>query len=396
MDKLYSIFQNHIENGLCQGLEWRVKNKNKVSEGKVGYLDLDKKTSILNNSIYRIWSMTKPIVSIGILLLVEENKINLYDPINKFLPIFDKLKVLVNESSSVEEVKNVEKMPTIKDLLLHTAGFSYNFLADPVGKQYDLTKLFNSDFTSLEDEIKILSNSPLLFQPRTAWRYSVSMDVLARILEVVENNSLENILKEKIFIPLKMFETDFLIPIEKSNRLMQSYEYDPINSKLTELITDPQRIGNYGYPINQKNYARGGHGLFSTIKDYSIFAKMLHDGKSEEGKTIIKENSLKLMRTNALESKYFPIEIASIGIEQNENYTNDLEAYGWGFGFRTLMNPIKNNNLGSVGEFGWAGAASTYFLVDNEKKMTALLMTQVLSGNPNLKKDFYKFIYSNF
>ena len=123
---------------------------------------------------------------------------------------------------------------------------------------------------------------------------------------------------------------------------------------------------------------------------------MLHDGKSEEGKTIIKENSLKLMRTNALESKYFPIEIASIGIEQNENYTNDLEAYGWGFGFRTLMNPIKNNNLGSVGEFGWAGAASTYFLVDNEKKMTALLMTQVLSGNPNLKKDFYKFIYSNF
>ena len=102
------------------------------------------------------------------------------------------------------------------------------------------------------------------------------------------------------------------------------------------------------------------------------------------------------MRTNALESKYFPIEIASIGIEQNENYTNDLEAYGWGFGFRTLMNPIKNNNLGSFGEFGWAGAASTYFLVDNEKKMTALLMTQVLSGNPNLKKDFYKFIYSNF
>ena len=123
---------------------------------------------------------------------------------------------------------------------------------------------------------------------------------------------------------------------------------------------------------------------------------MLHDGKSAEGKTIIKENSLKLMRTNALESKYFPIEIASIGIEKNENYTNDLEAYGWGFGFRTLMNPIKNNNLGSIGELGWAGAASTYFLVDNEKKMTALLMTQVLSGNPNLKKDFYKFIYSNF
>ena len=396
MNELNNIFSNYIDQGFYPGIQWQININNETFSGKVGFNNIKDKTPIKENTIYRIWSMTKPIVAVAAMQLIEEKKINFNDPITKFLPEFSNLKVLKNQKGNIDDIEDVVIFPTISDLLLHTAGFSYNFLSDPVGKQYDLTKLFNSDFTSLEDEIKILSNSPLLFQPRTAWRYSVSMDVLARILEVVENNSLANILKEKIFIPLKMFETDFSIPIEESNRLMQSYEYDPINSKLTELITDPQRIGNYGYPINKKNYARGGHGLFSTIKDYSIFAKMLHDGKSEEGKTIIKENSLKLMRTNALESKYFPIEIASIGIEQNENYTNDLEAYGWGFGFRTLMNPIKNNNLGSVGEFGWAGAASTYFLVDNEKKMTALLMTQVLSGNPNLKKDFYKFIYSNF
>ena len=101
------------------------------------------------------------------------------------------------------------------------------------------------------------------------------------------------------------------------------------------------------------------------------------------------------MTTNALHSKHFPIEISSIGVVKDDNYTNDLKAYGWGLGFRTLMNLNQNNNLGSIGEFGWAGAASTYFLVDNKKQMTAILMTQVLFGNPNLKNDFYKFIYSN-
>jgi len=222
------------------------------------------------------------------------------------------------------------------------------------------------------------------------------MDVLARILEVVEKNSLQNILRENIFIPLKMYDTGFLISNNAYDRVMQSYEYDSVNLKLTELISDSQKIGNYGYPLHNNNYARGGHGLFSTIKDYALFAKMLHNGKNEDGDILINENSLKLMTTNALEKKFFPIEIASIGIEKDDKYVNDLEAYGWGLGFRTLMSPVKNNNLGSIGEFGWAGAAATYFLVDNSKQMTALLMTQVLFGNPNLKKDFYNFIYSQF
>ncbi len=102
------------------------------------------------------------------------------------------------------------------------------------------------------------------------------------------------------------------------------------------------------------------------------------------------------MSTNALDDHFFPIEIPSIGIVRDENYVNDLRAYGWGLGCRTLLDPSKNNNLGSPGEFGWAGAAATYFLVDNKKKISAVLMTQILGGHPDLKKDFYKFIYNNF
>ena len=193
-----------------------------------------------------------------------------------------------------------------------------------------------------------------------------------------------------------MHDTAFTVSLENQHKVMASYEYDPIKNNLSELISDPQKIGNYGYPLHASSYARGGHGLFSTLNDYAIFAKMLHSGKSDHGHQILNADTLKLISTNFLDEKYFPIEIATIGIVKDENYVNGLEAYGWGLGCRTLLNPSKQHNLGSVGEFGWAGAASTYFLVDNSKKLSATIMTQVLFGNPNLHRDFYKYIYTNF
>ena len=207
---------------------------------------------------------------------------------------------------------------------------------------------------------------------------------------------LQNILQQNIFNPLEMNETKFTIPLDAEERVMQTYEYDPIKLKLFEQIPGAQKIRNYKYPLYEKNYARGGHGLFSTINDYSIFANMLHTGKTRDGHTILENKTLKLLSTNALDKHYFPIEIASIGVIKDENYVNGLEAYGWGLGCRTLMDPSRNNNLGSVGEFGWAGAAATYFLVDNSKEMSAIIMTQVLNASPDLNKDFYKFIYTNF
>ena len=197
-------------------------------------------------------------------------------------------------------------------------------------------------------------------------------------------------------MPLDMKDTGFTVSKAHQNRVMVSYEYDPVKMKLSELIPDSQKIGNYGYPLNISSYARGGHGLFSSLIDYSIFARMLLNGKSKKGEKILNEQTLKLISTNFLDSKYLPIEIAPIGIVKDENYVNGLEPYGWGLGCRTLLDPSKQNNLGSVSEFVWAGAASTYFLVDNNKNLSATIMTQVLFGNPELSKEFYKFIYSNF
>ena len=340
--------------------------------------------------------MTKPVIAIATMQLVAKNQIQLDDPITKYLPEYSNLKVLKNPEGDITDVEELKMEPTVKHLLLHTAGFSYNFLADPVGMEYERMRIFKSTSSSLEEEIQMLAKIPLLHQPSTQWRYSVSIDVLARILEIVENSSLQNILKNKIFLPLGMHDTDFFISEQNDSRVMQSYEFDVVHHKLREHIQDPQKIGNYGYPLHNKNYARGGHGLFSTLHDYSLFADMLHSGKTKDGKLIIAKETIKYMTSHFLTSNFLPIEIVSVGTIKDENYVNDLEAYGWGLGFRTLLDPVQNNNLGTKGEFGWAGAASTYFLVDNHKKISAILMTQVVNGDPNLKRDFYKFVYTHF
>ena len=395
INELNNLLSQYVDKGFFPGVQWQINIDDNEYAGKYGLNNIDTKQEVFDNSIYRIWSMTKPIVAIAALKLVEEKKINLNDPITEYLPEFNDLQVMVREDGAVEDVERVNQYPTIKDLFLHTAGFSYNFLADPVGKQYDQLRLFNSDTTTLEEEIKILAKAPLLFQPQTSWRYSVSMDVLARIVEIVRGNSLQSVLQREIFEPLNMSDTAFAVSSENQYKVMASYEYDPVKNKLSELISDPQKIGNYGYPLNISSYARGGHGLFSTLNDYAAFARMLHTGKSDDGYQILNADTLKLISTNFLEEKYFPIEIATIGIVKDENYVNGLEAYGWGLGCRTLLDPSKQHNLGSVGEFGWAGAASTYFLVDNSKKLSATIMTQVLFGNPDLHRDFYKYIYTN-
>ena len=396
MDKLNKILLPYIEQGRCPGIQWQININDEKYRGKIGYKNIETKDKISDDTIYRIWSMTKPVVAIAIMQLVAKNQIQLDDPITKYLPEFSNLKVLKNPEGNIAEVEELKMEPTVKHLLLHTAGFSYNFLADSVGMEYERVRIFKSTSSSLEEEIQMLAKIPLLHQPSTQWRYSVSMDVLARILEIVESSSLQDILKNKIFLPLGMYDTDFFISEQKNSRVMQSYEFDVVHHKLRKHIQDPQKIGNYGYPLHNKNYARGGHGLFSTLYDYSLFADMLLSGKTKDGKLIIAKETIEYMTSNFLTPSFFPIEILSVGTIKDENYVNDLKAYGWGLGFRTLLDPVKNNNLGSKGEFGWAGAASTYFLVDDHKKMSAILMTQVINGDPNLKKDFYKFIYTHF
>jgi len=393
MQNLQKIIDQHVNDGLYPGVEWKINHKGKIFKGKSGCLSLEEKRPIATNTIYRIWSMTKPIISIVILQMIQEKKIKFEDELSLFLPQFSNIKVLKNIKANIEDVVNIKKQPTIKDLLMHTAGFSYNFLGDPIGEQYHRLGLFCSENTSLEEEINLLSKIPLLYEPSTNWVYSVSVDILARIIEVVSGFTLQDQLKKRIFDPLEMYNTGFSLSSSNKLNLMSSYHYDNVNNILIESNTHPRKIANYDYPINNKNYSRGGIGLYSTLDDYSNFAEMLLTGKTIYGETILSSELLKQATTNQLSEFLLPFEIKNFDIEKLEE--NVFEPYGWGLGFRVMIDINKANGIGSIGEFGWAGAASTYFLVDPKNDLTAVLMTQVFEGSPTLSKDFVSNIYSN-
>lgn len=393
MENLQEIIDQHIENGLYHGVEWKINHSGNIIQGKSGYLDITKNTPIVPDTIYRIWSMTKPIISIVILQMIEEGIIKFDDELPKFLPQFSNIKVLKNIKANIKDVEDIKNQPTIKDLLMHTAGFSYNFLDDPIGEQYHKIGLFNSKNNSLEEEINLLATIPLLYQPSSNWVYSVSVDILARIIEIVSGTTLQNQLKNRIFDPLKMNNTGFSINESNRSKLMSSYHYDSINNILIAPNTHSRKIANYDYPLNSKSFARGGIGLFSTLTDYSKFAKMLLTGKTDKGEIILSKELLNKATTNHLSGSLLPFEIKNFDIQELEE--NVFDAYGWGLGFRVMIDLKKTKGIGSLGEFGWGGAASTYFLVDPKNDLSAVLMTQVFEGNPILHKDFISTIYFN-
>ncbi len=395
MDEIKENFLKHIENGLCNGAEWKIISKDKVFHDSVGFRDIDKQKKFNKDLFFKIWSMTKPIVSLATMQLVERNYLSLNDTIDKFLPQFKRVRILKKKSNDINQTYLSFKIPTIKQLLLHTAGFTYNSSNNIIGEEYEKNKIFHSSNRSLEEEIENISKLPLLFEPGLKWHYSVSIDILARVLEIITKDELINILKENIFNPLDMNSTNYFIEEDQNKNLVETFEFSKQYNKIQNISLDSRKLVNYFYPLNNRSYSRGGHGLYSTTADYSKFAHMLINGKNTNGKKIISFETLNYMRANSLDEKIFPLEITSVNTIKDENYINDLEGYGWGLGFRVLMSNSDNNKYGYIGEFGWSGYASTYFLVEPSNQISAVLMMQIVDGERVLKQDFYDSIFKN-
>ncbi len=395
MNEIKEIFHKHIENGICNGVEYIINFNGKRYHESVGFKDLENKINLPKNLFYRIWSMTKPIVSFAAMQLVEKKFLSLNDPIDKYLPELKKVKILNKNSQNINDIYLSNNIPTIKHLLLHTAGFTYNSSNNIIAEEYERRNIFHSGETSLEEEVDNILKLPLLFEPGTEWHYSVSIDILARIIEIITKDSLINTLKENIFSLLEMKNTNFYINKEDNINLVNTFEYSNDTQSIKNLSQEGRKLINYYYPANNRTYARGGHGLFSTAEDYLKFTTMLIDGKNVYGKKLIKSETLDQMRVNCLNSSLFPLEITSINTVKDEKYINDLEGYGWGLGFRVLMKNTKQNLYGTIGEFGWSGYASTYFMVDPVNRISAVLMMQIIDGDRILKQDFYNNIFKN-
>ena len=384
MDMFTEIAQKFIEKKLIAGLEWDVRIKDQVlSSGVAGHKDARSSKPLKKNQIYRIFSMTKPIVSMACIRLIEKNKLHLNSIAQEFIPSLSSLKV-IRPDGALERLK---RPITIADLLTHTAGFSYSFnIGCQVASFYKEANLLNEPFLSLEEFVDKIASLPLAFQPGEAWRYSVSIDVLGRILEVLEGKRLEDILRSLIFDPLGMNETSFFLDKTKADRLMPMHgtnnfnELISLNQKDLVVVDIEKTHPSQGLNINE----RGGGGLFSTVKDYQLFCKFLLDRMDKEGTPLISSMMHNFMLKNRIQKNLLPLKLGP----------RLLDGYGWNLIGRVMIDSGQAMSLTNNGEFGWAGAATTFFWLDIEKSLSGVMMTQYAGRDLNLANEFRAASYS--
>ena len=378
------IAQKFIEKKLIAGLEWDVRIKDQVlSSGVAGHKDARSSKPLKKNQIYRIFSMTKPIVSMACIRLIEKNKLHLNSIAQEFIPSLSSLKV-IRPDGALERLK---RPITIADLLTHTSGFSYSFnIGCQVASFYKEANLLNEPFLSLEEFVDKIASLPLAFQPGEAWRYSVSIDVLGRILEVLEGKRLEDILRNLILDPLGMNETSFFLDKTKAERLMPMHgtnnfnELISLNQKDLVVVDIEKTHPSEGLNIHE----RGGGGLFSTVKDYQLFCKFLLDRMDKEGTPLISSMMHNFMLKNRIQKNLLPLKLGP----------RLLDGYGWNLIGRVMIDSGQAMSLTNNGEFGWAGAATTFFWLDIEKSLSGVMMTQYAGRDLNLANEFRAASYS--
>jgi len=371
-DRLQSAAQGYIDRKEFAGIEWQVEARGEeISAGQVGVADVASGKPIPDGAIYRLYSMTKPIVSVMAMILIEQGKLRLYDMLPQFNPAFRNMRVLLASG----EMAPANRPILVEDLFTHRAGFSYEFIAGcHIAPGYDAIDLASDGACSLDEMMAKLATQPLAFQPGSQYRYSVCTDVLAHVCEKASGRTMESLLKEYIFEPLGMEDTDYFVPDSKQDRLMAMYGVSDVKDmsflnppQVQELIpSDVEEM----YPSTDPKYTRGGHGLFSTTADYLKFARMLLTGKAPDGEIILSRKMHEMMQANRIPQSQLPLRIG----------LNALPGYGWGLGVRVMMDPGQSLSLTGKGEFGWAGAASTYFWVDPAEDMVGVVMSQYLGA----------------
>jgi CubicO group peptidase (beta-lactamase class C family) len=291
----------------------------------------------------------------------------------KYIPAFGAVKVLEADGKLVAPVRPI----LIRDLMTHMSGLSYHFVENgsPLGKMYDGGALLDPS-ASLETAIEDVARLPLAFQPGAGWRYSVGIDVAARVIELISGKPLGAFLSERLFEPLGIKDMGFSVPSEKRSRVAAMYGRPDLIAAGPTMgseyvawmngVNDRLDVSK-SHPVDSPaDCARGGVGLFSTIDDYFRFAQMLANGGELDGERIIGRKTLALMHANAVPASLMPLEIGGL----------PLPGYGFGLGSRVLLDVAQSGAPGSVGEFGWSGAAKTHYWVDPKEELVGLFFTQ--------------------
>jgi CubicO group peptidase (beta-lactamase class C family) len=355
-----------------------VKDGLVIQQKGYGYADAATKKSMEANSVFRIASQTKAIVSTGILILYDEGKLSLNDPVSRFIPEFAHETVLdsLHASDTTFTTVPAKRDITIKDLLTHTSGIDYAGIGSDNMKaiyaKYKIPSGIGAADQNLSTVMKTLGKLPLAFQPGTQWRYGLNVDVLGDIIEIVSGTSLEDFLRKNIFEPLSMNDTWFNLPADKANRLTTVYTEDSLQHIIPwskdHLGIDPN------YPAMNKHYFSGGAGISSTAYDYAVFLQMIMNGGSYNGKTILSKRTTQMML-----HPQFPL--------GDDNF---------GLGFEITSDKGSASSSRNEGSFSWAGYYGTTYWADPKEHLICLIMTQ---QSPNshyqLSQQFEQLVYAS-
>jgi CubicO group peptidase (beta-lactamase class C family) len=377
--RLDACMADWVARGAYAGLEWRIGDMGgALHGGRAGVMrSADPASALPDAPIYRMYSMTKPIVTLAAMQLVEDCRLALHAPVGDFLPEYAEMRVWRPDGFTEAARSPI----TIAQLMSHTAGLSYGFLADRSAGMYVATEAKADPGQPLREHVKMFAGIPLVFHPGADWRYSVATDVLGAVLEVVEGRSLRAILEDRVLGPLGMTETAFAVAPDAQNRLMAIYGGTRPGAPLKEL--DLSR----GYPSTSGDWARGGHGLFSTLDDYSKLCVSLLGLARGETPGLVGRKTLEMMIANRVPESAQPI-----GINRPEARVGPgLGGYGFGLGFRCALphagGARARDILASPGEFGWSGAAETWFTVDPAEGLWGVFLSQNLDW-PGASADF--------
>lgn len=384
----------YIEPGRLKGLSTLVWRRGHTAHVSVmGQADAERQTPFAEDTILRIYSMTKPITSVALMMLVEEGLIALDDPVSRYIPEWKHLGVYNGGYMDTFATTPTARPMQVVDLLRHTSGLTYGFQQRTnVDAAYRKLKIGAANLAnpsekvaSLEEMVKALAKVPLEFSPGEAWNYSVSTDVVGYLVQKVSGQKFETFLKERILDPLGMVDTDFHVPSEKARRFAACYARLPGGVVLQD---DPTRSPYLAPP----EFVSGGGGLVSTLADYLQFCRMILAGGTLDGRQYLSPKTIQLMGANHLPGGR-DLTSMSKSLFSEATYAG----VGFGLGFATTMDPAATLIPGTAGDLWWGGAASTAFWIDPKEELIVILMTQLLpSAAYPIRRELRTLVYSAF
>jgi CubicO group peptidase (beta-lactamase class C family) len=379
LERIAPVLQQYVDSGELVGVVSMIARRGEIVHfDEYGVLDKDTGQALARDSIFRIYSMTKPITTLAVMKLYEEGKLQLTDPVERYLPAFTNVRVAGAGGALVAP----QRPMTVQMLMTHTSGLTYGVFGDTlVDRQYrDAAVMTSPDNTTF---IERLGPIPLQNQPGTRFHYSVSTDVLGALVEAVSGQTLGDYFAEHVFEPLQMTDTSFQVPAEKLPRFGTNHTFNAENGLLE--VSDRPSSSNF---VNRQTFESGGGGLLSTAEDYMRFSQMLLNGGELDGERIIGSKTLEYMTQNHLAGIF-----GAAGLHNPEELPGFARGTGFGLGFAVVEDPTATGGNSSEGEYYWGGAAGTIFWVDPEEELTGIVMIQHMNVRVPLRATFKALTY---